>query len=173
MSSASQQCAEAEAGFRLEVLRAADQEMFGIHGGAVPMRPVLSILAEFMQEKVNRPIMEGGDCGKAVQAAYELRDVLSTLVDVGYAELAVPLETIKGRLSRLHEASRNRLMQIYLDPATPPEEAEEIKETLIDVAEHGGWDSMLEDMDNMLWDAAEAKIAELREELRQARASHA
>jgi hypothetical protein len=163
------QCAEAE--FRREVYRAADQEMFGIHGNAVPTRSVITILGEFMQEKVNRPIMEGGDCGKAVTAAYELRDVLKTLVDVGYAELAVPLETIRTRLLRLHEASRTRLMKLYLDPATPADEAEEIKETLIDVAEHGGWDTMLEDMDAMVWAAAENKIAELREELRRERAS--
>jgi hypothetical protein len=159
-----------EAEFRTELFRAVHQEKFGIQYDIAPTRSVLSLLGEFMTEKVNKPIMEGGDCGKAVTAAYELRAVLTTLVSVGYAELAIPLETLSSRLSRLHEASRNRLMQLYLDPKTPPEEAEEIKETLIDVAEHGGWDSILEDMDNMLWDAAEAKIAELREELRQARA---
>jgi hypothetical protein len=156
------QCAEAE--FRREVYRAVDQEKFGIQPGIAPMRPLLSILAEFAEEKVNREIREGGDYGKPVQAAYELRDVLTSLVNVGYAELAIPLETIRTRLSRLHEASRNRLMQIYLDPATPPEEADEIKELLIDVAEHGGWDSWREDLDNELWDRAMAKIEALRRE---------
>jgi hypothetical protein len=156
------QCAEAE--FRREVHRAVDQEKFGVQPGIAPMRSVISILAEFMTEKVNRPIMEGGDCGKAVQAAYELRDVLTSLVNVGYAELAIPLETISARLLRLHEASRNRLMQRYLDPTTSPEEAEEIAALLIDVAERGGWDSWREDLDNELWDRAMAKIEALRRE---------
>jgi hypothetical protein len=157
------QCAEAE--FRREIHRAIDREKFGVQPGIAPMRSVLEILSEFMTEKVHKPIMEGGDYGKAVQAAYELRDVLDTLVHVGYAELAIPLETLTARLARLHEASLNRLLQIFLDPATPAERAEQIKADLIDIAERGGWDTWREDLqalDDEQWRWAMNEIAELR-----------
>ena len=160
-----QQCAAGD--FRREIHRAIDREKFGVQPGIAPTRSVIEILSEFAEEKVNRVIREGGDYGKAVQAAYELAGVLDTLVSVGYAELAIPLETLRTRLARLHEASRNSLLRLYLDPATSPEEAEEIKQTLIDVAERGGWDTWkkdLQDLDDQQWQRAMAEIDRLRRE---------
>ena len=160
-----QQCAAGD--FRREIHRAIDREKFRVKPGIAPTRSVIEILSEFAEEKVNRVIREGGDYGKAVQAAYELAGVLDTLVSVGYAELAIPLETLRTRLARLHEASRNSLLRLYMDPRTSEAEAAEIKETLIDVAQRGGWDTWKEDLQNLddeRWERAMAEIAELRRE---------
>jgi hypothetical protein len=132
-----------------------------------PLRPVLKLLNAFAEEKLSRAAAKE-DPRRAMEALCDLRSAVETLVEWGHTEFKLTLEQIDGELLFLAETCKHQLLSAYLNPKTEPERVAELHETIIDLAKTGYWPRLLEDMDNQLWDAAFAKIDELK-----ARASHA
>jgi hypothetical protein len=127
-------------GFRTTAINSVEQRNLSLASrGKVPMpRPILSILNEFAEEKINRAARDG-DSVKAMKALCELRHVLSDLVTVGHPEFKATIQKINAGMARLLRTGRTRLLQVYLDAKTSDEEARSIGATLVLIAESGAW----------------------------------
>jgi hypothetical protein len=148
--------------FRTAVANAAEQEWLSEKGRcAPPPRPPLALIKEFMEEKLARAAWER-DWRQAIEALGDLRMTLDILVSVGHQEFAGLLKEADAGLWSIIKLLRDSLVRDFLNPATPPERAEEIKAGLIDLAEHGGWQNWREDLDNMIWERVEQRFEALR-----------
>jgi hypothetical protein len=128
----------------------------------LPLRPVLTLLVEFAEEKLNRAAVKE-DPRRAVEAFCDLRSAVATLVEWGHKEFAPMLQQIDGELLFLAEAGRHSLLMNYLDAKTP-ERIAELHGMLLELAQTGYWPGLLDDLDNELWRRAFAKIDQLRQE---------
>jgi len=130
---------------------------------APPVRPVLSLLVEFCEERLNREAVKE-DLSKAIAALADLRTAVSTIIMWGHAEFKPILQQIDGELLFIAKTAKHQLMAEYLNPKTSPARVKELYEIILDLASTGYWDSVREDMDNQLWDRAMATISSLRSE---------
>jgi hypothetical protein len=126
----------------------------------VPLRPVLSLLVEFCEEKLCRAAVKE-DPRQAMMAFCDLRSAVETLVGWGHKEFEPMLQQIDGELLFLAEACRHRLLMNYLDAKTQ-EKAAELKAMIENLAQTGYWPRLLEDLDDEVWRRAMDKIDELR-----------
>jgi hypothetical protein len=144
--------------FRMEVHDAALHEK-GFDVGE--SRPVLRIINEFMDEKIAKALKER-DPLRAFEAMRDLRIVLSDLVKMGRKSFEPLLATADDGLDRAVKLMRDHLVNKYLDPDTPEEEAAQINETLVYIIEHGGWDNWRKEYNDMIWAHALDEITALR-----------
>jgi hypothetical protein len=133
-------------GFRLAAINAVEQQnLFDFASPAQqrllnPPRPVLAILAEFAEKKIKRVARQEGGLLPALKALRELWHVVSDLVRwCGRPELKEILSTLEAGMTKIAQASRQRLVQSYLDPTTPPDEVEMINEALVYIISKGAW----------------------------------
>jgi hypothetical protein len=112
--------------------------------GIEPPRPVLSILQEFFDEKIGRAIKEGNSV-RAVDALVDLRLVLIDLVRVGRTEFKADLARVDFEMARILRNCRQKLVERFLDPATSPEEARSISDTLVRIIQRGAWPNWQEE----------------------------
>jgi hypothetical protein len=140
--------------FRMEVADAAlAEDGIGIPDTELkPVMPVLRIINQFLDEKVGKALKEK-DTLKALEALGDLRVVLSNLCETGHNYQSM-LAIIDDALAQARKMMRDSLIRDCLDPATPAERVEEIKEALIDIAQHGGWPNWREELDDAIWERA-------------------
>jgi hypothetical protein len=102
-----------------------------------PGRPILSILLEFTQEKIQR--VQERDCLEALRALGECRVVMADLAKFGHSEFAANIEIIDAGMARIAVAARELIVAKYLDPKTSAEDRQMILETLVVLIERGAW----------------------------------
>jgi hypothetical protein len=126
------------------------QEFIAEQGrGDPPVRPVMSLLLEFAEERLNRAVLQE-DWLKGLTAMLDLQTALSALVTWGHAEFEPTLQQIDGELRFFADACRHKLMVDYLDTRSE-ERAAELHGMLLDLGQSGYWSSWREDLDNELW----------------------
>jgi hypothetical protein len=121
----------------------------------------MALLVEFCEEKLCREAVKE-DLPKALTALADFRTALSMLITWGHKEFKPTLEQVDAEVLFVAETCRHQLMSRYLDPKTEPERVKELHEAILDLAQTGYWPDVLADMDTMLWDAAFARIDELK-----------
>jgi hypothetical protein len=143
-----------ERGFRWAMQNAAEMQWLSEQGrGAPPPPPILSIVREFMDEKIGRALKER-DPLRAFRAMADLRVVLSDLVAVGHKEFASLLAIADDGLARAIKMMRDHLVKRYLDPETPEEMAAEINEMLCCIIANGHWPNWAEEYDDAVCEHA-------------------
>jgi hypothetical protein len=128
-------------GFRLDVINSVEQQNLALASrGAVPMprRPVLSIVQEFVDEKIGRAVQDH-DPVQVVLGLSELKVVLRGLVLIGRKEFKADIKRIDVEMVRIVRTCRKALVRAWLDPATPREDLDGIRDTLIEIIERGAW----------------------------------
>jgi hypothetical protein len=113
--------------------------------GIEPPRPVLSILNEFIDEKMIRALQDRNTT-RALQGLRDLRYVLRALVSVGRTDLKPILGTVEDCIARVVEMLRQQLVKDYRDPATSKEDLQIINATLVEIIECGHWPTWQEDV---------------------------
>jgi hypothetical protein len=102
-------------------------------------RPVLNILNEFVHEKIGKALYMEKDYTRAACGLSELRHVLRSLVSLGHTEFKERLKELEAAMARYVETGRLKLIEAYLDPATPRKEIPMIRDTLVECIEFGAW----------------------------------
>jgi hypothetical protein len=113
--------------------------------GIDPPRPVLSILNEFIDEKLCRALQDH-NITRALEGLRDLRYVLRALVSIGRTDLKPILGTVEDGCARFVEMMRQHLVEEYRDPTTPKEDLQIINATLVEIIECGHWPTWQEDV---------------------------
>jgi hypothetical protein len=101
--------------------------------------PVLSILEDYAHEKILR-VAQQGDLLEALKGLNELHYVMKMLVRLGkHPELKETIKMLEAGWDRIAAASRQRLVDEFLSPATAPDDVELIEEALIHIIKSGSW----------------------------------
>jgi hypothetical protein len=130
---------------RLDVLNTVEQRNLAMFANGIrrtgtepPPTKVLELLLAFAEEKIQKATREG-NTRQGARALCDLECVLRDLVRFGHREFEVTLEGFERGWRRCLLAARQQLVQDYLDPATPDEEADQIHATLCEIIRRGAW----------------------------------
>jgi hypothetical protein len=130
-------------GFRTSVLNSVEQGNLYMsmspkrarRAGIDPPRPILSILNQFITEKINALVYDNPN--EALRAASELREVLRSLVyGLKHPEFGEELKKVEAQMNRIGRACLERLV-IRAISAKRPEEIEEYRLLLNNLAAEG------------------------------------
>jgi hypothetical protein len=114
----------------------------------IPLRPVLTLIVEFCQERLCRAAAKE-DPRRAFDAICELRSAVATLVIWGHREFAGTLKQIDAELLFHAEVCKHSLLKDCLDGT--PERAVEAQAAIEELVRDGYWDRFLQDLDDELW----------------------
>jgi hypothetical protein len=130
--------------FQNRCLNALEQKSLYDHASPASRRrlgrppPVLSILEDYAHEKILRVAQQ--NLLEALKALSELHYVMKMLVRRGHhPELKGTIKMLEAGWDRIAAASRQRLVDEFLSPATAPDDVELIKEALVYLIEQGKW----------------------------------
>jgi hypothetical protein len=107
-----------------------------------PARPLLTIFNEFLIEKGGR----SAGPTRIMQVHVELHDLLVDLIRMGRVELKPGLAQLQAAFAGLVESMREWLIEDFRDPDTSDEDRDLIRDTLVYIIEHGGWENWQTDI---------------------------
>jgi hypothetical protein len=111
--------------------------------GIEPGRPILSILNQFVAEKIDAVIHK--DRMEAMRSARELKWVLRSLVyGVKHPEFKPDLERLEAIMNRIGRTALEQLVHDFLN-ATRPEKVEECRQLLVELIKEGYWPNWREE----------------------------
>ena len=116
--------------------------------GSKDTLPVLKLLTEFIEEKLNRTIIDT-DMKFAARALRDLHAALGYLVRTGNPEFESLHQDIRAGMTKLHTTARNEIVRRFLE-SKDPDQVGELSAALVKMIERGQWPNWQREFDQLI-----------------------